>query len=199
MAHCVEGTQMKNIQGMKKTTAIIALVALVSGCAPSSPYLPKAYDPTASARLRVYFGPPTRITLNHTCLDSSRSYSFEANDPLVRGISNKVIGMPMPNIDEKYYSEYVVMAGIPINIYSRGGGWSAPNSIGISMHSTEFGQSITAVLEPGKDYETLYQHPNTVLRELVVVDGVVRTKPVAVKKPEVCKVDRTPLPMGGNS
>jgi hypothetical protein len=199
MAHCAEGKQMKNTQGMKKTIAVIGLAVLVSGCAPSSPYLPKEYDPTASARLRVYFGPATRITLNHTCLDSSHSYSFEANDPLVRGISNTVIGMPMPNIDEKYYSEYVVTAGIPIDIYSRGGGWSAPNAIGVSMHSPTFGQSITAVLEPGKDYETLYQHPNTVLRELVVVDGVVRTKPVPVKKPEVCKVDRTPLPMGGNS
>ncbi|MEQ4618029.1 MAG: hypothetical protein ABN482_08275 [Corticimicrobacter sp.] len=190
---------MKNGQGMKRAMVIIGLAVLVSGCAPNSLYLPKEYDPTASARLRVYFGPATRITLNHTCLDSSRSYSFEANDPMVRGFSNTVIGMPMPNIDEKYYSEYVVMAGIPINIHSRGGGWSHPNAIGMSIYWPEFGQSITAVLEPGKDYETLYQHPNTVLRELVVVDGVVRTKPVAVKKSEVCKkgeIERIPLPMG---
>lgn len=202
MAHYVDGKEMKNMHRMKKAMAIISLAVLASGCAPSSPYLPKEYDPTASARLRVYFGPATRITLNHTCLDSSRSYSFEANDPMVRGISNTVIGMPMPDTDEKYYSEYVVTAGIPIDIYSRGGGWSAPNSIGMSMYSPEFGQSITSVLEPGKDYETLYQAPNTVLRELIVVDGVVRTKPVAVKKSEICKKvqdAKTPLPMGGNS
>lgn len=184
------------------TVAMISLAVLVSGCAPNSQYLPKDYDPTASARLRVYFGPATRITLNSTCLDRSRSYSFEANNPMVRGISNTVIGMPMPNTDQKYYSEYVVTAGIPIEIYSRGGGWSAPNAIGVSMYSPTFGDSITAVLEPGKDYETLYQHPNTILRELVVVDGVVRAKSVAVKQSEICKKvggDRTPLPMGGNS
>ena len=70
------------------------------------------------------------------------------------------------------------------------------------MHSPEFSDGITAVLEAGKDYETLYRHPNTVLRELVVVDGSVRTKPVAVQKYKDCeniKVNNTPLPMGGNS
>lgn len=135
-------------------------------------------------------------------MDDSRPYNFKANDPLVRGISNTVIGMPMPDIDEKYYSEYVVTAGIPIDIYSYGGGWSHPNAIGVSMHSPEFSDGITAVLEAGKDYETLYRHPNTVLRELVVVDGSVRTKPVAVQKYKDCeniKVNNTPLPMGGNS
>lgn len=190
------------MRGMKTTMALIGLAILVSGCAPKSPYLPKEYDPAASARLRVYFGPKMRITLNHNCDDPSRSYSFEANDPLVRGISNTVIGMPMPNTDDKYYSEYVVTAGIPIDIYSRGGGWSHPNSIGVSMHSPVYGHAIRAVLEPGKDYETLYHHPHTILRELVVVDGAVRTKPAPLMKAEVCKnvkVDRTPLPMGGNS
>jgi 16S rRNA U516 pseudouridylate synthase RsuA-like enzyme len=41
-----------------------------------------------------------------------------------------------------------------------------------------------------------------ILRELVVVNGVVRTKPVAVKKYKGCEnvnVDRTPLSIGGNS
>nr|WP_314355332.1 hypothetical protein [uncultured Achromobacter sp.] len=97
-------------------------------------------------------------------------------------ISNTVIGMLMPAIGEKYYSEYVVTAGIPIDIYSCGGGWSHPNAIGVSMYSSVFGDAITAVLEAGKDYETLYRHPSAILRELVVVNGVVRTKPVAVKK-----------------
>lgn len=72
----------------------------------------------------------------------------------------------------------------------------------MSMYSQVFGQAITTVLEPGKDYETLYRHPNTAVRKLVVVDGEVRTKPVAVKKFENCKnfkIDRTPLPMGGNT
>ena len=50
------------------------------------------------------------------------------------------------------------------------------------MYSSVFGDAITAVLEAGKDYETLYRHPSAILRELVVVNGVVRTKPVAVKK-----------------
>ena len=199
-AHHYERQQMKTTLGMKM--AMIGLAILVSGCAPKSPYLPKEYDPTVSARLRIYFGPKTMVTLNYTCDEGARPYSFEANDPLVRGISNTVIGMPMPNTDDKYYSEYVVTAGIPIDIYSRGGGWSHPNSIGMSMHSSVFGDSITAVLEAGKDYETLYQHPKTVLRELVVVDGVVRTKPVAVKKSARCKnikIDSTPLPKGENS
>ncbi|WP_221935890.1 hypothetical protein, partial [Achromobacter sp. LC458] len=50
------------------------------------------------------------------------------------------------------------------------------------MYSSVFGDAITAVLEAGKDYETLYRHPSAILRELVVVNGLVRTKPVAVKK-----------------
>jgi len=49
------------------------------------------------------------------------------------------------------------------------------------MYSQFSGQTITAVLKPGNNYEPLYRHPNTVVRELVVVDGEVRTKPVAVK------------------
>ncbi|WP_139026500.1 hypothetical protein [Achromobacter arsenitoxydans] len=194
--------KLKRIQGVKAKIAMVGLAVLASGCAPKSPYLPKEYNPAVSARLRIYFGTSTTVTLNRTCLDDSNPYSFNANDPLVRGINNTVIGMPMPDIDEKYYSEYVVMAGIPIDIYSYGGGWSHPNAIGVSMHSRVFGNAITAVLEAGKDYETLYRHPNTVLRELVVVDGVVRTKPVAVKKYKGCKnakVKRTPLPIGGNS
>lgn len=194
--------QMKRIQSVKANIFIISVAVLVSGCAPKSQYLPKEYDPTVSARLRIYFGVATSITLNRTCLEDSRPYSFEANDPLVRGISNTVIGMPMPDIDEKYYSEYVVTAGIPIDIYSRGGGWSHPNAIGVSMYSSVFGDAITAVLEAGKDYETLYRHPSAILRELVVVNGVVRTKPVAVKKYKGCEnvnVNRTPLPIGGNS
>jgi len=191
---------MKTMRGVKM--AMIGIAILVSGCAPKSPYLPKEYDPAVSARLRVYFGPATTIILNRTCQDDMHPYAFEANDPLVRGFSNTVIGMPMPNTDDKYYSEYVVTAGIPIDIYSRGGGWSHPDSIGMSMYSRPFGQAISAVLEPGKDYETLYHHPNTVLRELVVTDGVVRTRPVAVKKFAKCdniKIERKPLPMGGNS
>ena len=47
-----------------------------------------------------------------------------------------------------------------------------------------------------------YWLPNTVVREFVVVNGVVRTEPVAVKKyrgGENVKVNRTPLPIGGNS
>ncbi|WP_343737421.1 hypothetical protein [Achromobacter sp.] len=182
--------------------AMITLAVLVAGCAPKSPYLPKEYDPTANARLRIYFGVATTVILNRTCQEDSKPYGFNANDPLVRGISNTVIGMPMPDIDEKYYSEYVVMAGIPIDIYAYGGGWSGPNAIGMSMHTREFSDGISAVLEAGKDYETLYQNPNAVLRELVVVDGVVRTKPVAVTKFKACdnvKVKRTPMPVGGNS
>lgn len=183
--------------------AMIGVAILTSGCAPKSPYLPKKYDPAVSARLRIYFGTQTTIILNRTCQDDMRSYSFEANDPLVRGFSNTVIGMPMPDIDEEYYSEYVVTAGIPIDIYSRGGGSTHPDAIGMSMYRRPFGEAISAVLEPGKDYETLYQHPHTVLRELVVVDGVVRTRPVPVKKAVKCdniKVEPPkPLPMGGNS
>lgn len=195
-----EGREMKKTQIVKM--AMIGVAILVSGCAPKSQYLPKEYDPSVSARLRVYFGPATRITLNHQCQDQSLSYSFEANDPLVRGISNTVIGMPMPDIDERYYSEYVVTAGIPIDIWTRGGGWSAPNAIGMSMHSSVFGDSIAAVLEAGKDYETLYRHPKIVLRELVIVDGKVLTKPVPVTKSVRCEVAKKPpkpLPLGGNS
>lgn len=94
------------------------------------------------------------------------------------------------------------MAGIPIDIYAYGGGWSSPKAIGVSMHTREFSDGITAVLEAGKDYETFYEHPDVVLRELMVVDGVVRTKPVAVTKFKACdngKVNRTPMPVGGNS
>ena len=68
--------------------------------------------------------------------------------------------------------------------------------------SSEFGDAITAVLEAGKDYETLYWHPSAILRELVVVNGMVRTKPVAVKKYKGCEnvnVDRTLLPIEGKS
>ncbi|MGV2862929.1 hypothetical protein [Achromobacter sp. AGC39] len=61
------------------------------------------------------------------------------------GISNTVIGMLMPAIGEKSYSEYVVTTGISIDIYSRGGGWSHPNAIDVSMYSSEFGDAITAV------------------------------------------------------
>lgn len=199
---CDERRRMKCQSAVKTKLAMIVLSGLVAGCAPKSPYLPKEYDPAANARLRVYFGVATTVILNRTCQENSKPYSFKANDPIVRGFTNTVIGMPMPDIDEKYYSEYVVMAGIPIDIYAYGGGWSGPNAIGVSMHTREFSDGITAVLEAGKDYETLYQHPNAVLRELVVADGVVRTKPVAVTKFKACEnvtVNRTRLPMGGNS
>ena len=191
------------MRGMKTTMALIGLAILVSGCAPKSPYLPKEYDPAASARLRVYFGPKMRITLNHNCEDPSRSYSFEANDPLVRGISNTVIGMPMPNTDDKLLLEYVVMAGIPIDIYSRGGGWSHPNSIGVSMHSPVYGHAIRAVLEPGKTTKR-----STTIRMRFCARACrggwrgAHEAHAPLMKAEVCKnvkVDRTPLPMGGNS
>lgn len=170
--------------------ALAAAVLLLAGCSSASFKQIKPYDPAADARLRVYWGPYVTVRFNQNCQGrveggaAYRTIALKAGPSWVGSEKARTIGMPLPEVHDKYFAEYAVPANVPILIGRSGGGVDYRPSVIITQPT--FDERVSVTLQPGKDYETHFIGGTVTVRELVTTEGAVSTRPLPADQITSC-------------
>lgn len=172
--------------------ALAASVLFLAGCSSAAFKQIKSYDPAADARLRVYWGPYVTVAFNQNCQGrveggpAYRTIVLKAGPSWVGGEKARTLGMPLPEMHDKYFAEYAVPANVPILIGRSGGGVDYRPSVIITQPT--FDERVSVTLQPGKDYETHFIGGTVTVRELVTADGAVSTRPLPADQITPCPV-----------
>jgi len=142
------------------------------GCA-SNPNTPSKYDPSTSARLRLYFDSAYPIVIfNHKCYPIGYEPDLDVLDTQYRWdfAPNKTKGIPATRPGR--YDEFFVKAGVPMTIRAA---------------SSNFDDAVYLTLEPGKDYE-VFLDDNMLLtvRQIRANNGKVAADLLKVQSAKAC-------------
>lgn len=185
-----------------KTLFASILMATLLGCATTeSPLANQHYDPSNSARIRLY-GQNQKPSIMEVQMDQSNNAKpvkinvggsiGDAFSSFIRTAENDSIGMPETEntknlsardgiLSKAFYREFVIPAGKPVRVYNSFIGLSTTYSMAGTGTATTYGQrscasgTINFIPKAGKDYEVGFNQQgnacSVAVFEIQTIDG----------------------------